>query len=38
MTWEQYAGALVLALVYLRLAWMVVRPRHQHRTAPVVTR
>jgi hypothetical protein len=41
MTWEQYVGALVLAMVYVRLAWMIARPRHHQRrpaTAPVVTR
>jgi cytochrome b561 len=35
MTWQQYVGALVLVLVYARLAWMLVQPRHQGVPATV---
>ena len=37
MTWEQYVGALVLAMVYLRLACLFGRPRH-HQPRPATAR
>ena len=28
MTWEQWLGALVMALVFARLVWMLAHPTH----------
>ncbi len=37
MIWQEYLGAVVMALVYVRLAWMLVHPRHK-RSVPMHSR